>query len=656
MKKMQCEVCGSREIKKINDTTFECQSCGIQYDKAEVQKLLVEITGEVKIDHSADIANTLQRAEQFLNDGDIEKAQEYYNRVLDLDPDNALALEAINKISETINSKLESEQKKEKARSSKVKILKHTISPDEGVSCFLRTLKNAPEITPDIYKEIEIMSVTQNYYPFTAVKKQYSGTYEGVACYRKRVPYTDYETKKDYHNKNQDGTYKEVQVAVTKYREEIERQNVNGTFIVDHFGAFSVGEKLSKVFTEITPSKYDASVSNDSYHDEVLNDDIQRNLYNDAILKQLENHVENNYNALKSGFTDISTSEKSDVDGIAILSGDSDNGWINRIDDVFKKESKIKAENTAASLMPGDFHEDAHCTWREKSSNEETFYLPIQIIEYAYRGKFYYSAIILSSGNNIVCSYPCITTVKSAENEAEKAILTAKRKPFPPFLIVLYGFGIISLIAAFWQGVVNGDDVAGQVWLWFGIIPLVPGVIWNIIWKSKKNAALKEQVAQGTSVVEKVKDDYDTEFKKEYEAFFKVFTDLESINEATKNVKSISSYSADLSKIKGRLFESKANKYSTKSGTSNIDVTKDNAGKELDANCTYSLVLVKCGPNKLEVCKIMRELCGIGLASANEIAENGHSLIKNGINAENIQSIANQFQLAGATIEIQKDN
>ena len=44
MKKMQCEVCGSTDIKKIDDTTFECQSCGVQYSNEEVKKLLVEIT------------------------------------------------------------------------------------------------------------------------------------------------------------------------------------------------------------------------------------------------------------------------------------------------------------------------------------------------------------------------------------------------------------------------------------------------------------------------------------------------------------------------------------------------------------------------------------------------------------------------------------
>lgn len=44
MKKMKCEVCGSASIKKVSDTTFECQECGVQYDKNEVMKLLVEVS------------------------------------------------------------------------------------------------------------------------------------------------------------------------------------------------------------------------------------------------------------------------------------------------------------------------------------------------------------------------------------------------------------------------------------------------------------------------------------------------------------------------------------------------------------------------------------------------------------------------------------
>lgn len=42
MKKMQCEVCGSTDIKKIDEKTFECQSCGIQYDVTEFENIINE--------------------------------------------------------------------------------------------------------------------------------------------------------------------------------------------------------------------------------------------------------------------------------------------------------------------------------------------------------------------------------------------------------------------------------------------------------------------------------------------------------------------------------------------------------------------------------------------------------------------------------------
>ena len=42
MKKMQCEVCGGVDIKKLDDTTFECQNCGIQYDITEFENTINE--------------------------------------------------------------------------------------------------------------------------------------------------------------------------------------------------------------------------------------------------------------------------------------------------------------------------------------------------------------------------------------------------------------------------------------------------------------------------------------------------------------------------------------------------------------------------------------------------------------------------------------
>lgn len=659
MKKMQCEVCGSTEIKKISDDIFECQSCGIQYSKNEVQKLLVEITGEVKIDHSKEIENMLTRATQFSDNGDFSRALEYYNKVLDLDPNNETAKQAIQAINDQLGLEQKKAQDEAKSRSSTVKVLKHTVDPSDGISHFLRALKNAPDVAPDIFKEIEIMSVTQGYYPFSAVDKQYSGTYDGIACYRKQVPYTDYETKTDYHNKNQDGSYKKVQVAVTKYREEIDRQKVNGSFLVDHFGVFSVSQKLNGTFTSITPDKYDTTLSGDKYFDEILGAELQRTHFNDVILQQIEKQITGSYNAIKTALTEVRTAEEKSIGEIEIFSGSSDANWENRITDLFASEVRSKAGDKVNSIIPGDFNEDVHYRWSEKYSNVQTIYLPIQTIEYAYRGKFYLAAMLLVKSNSVIHSYPCTTEVKSVESTTEKAITTAKRKPFPPFLITLYGFLIVGLIAAFWLGVVKEDGEQAIFWLIFGAIGGVPAIIWNVIWKARKNAAVKKEVIENTDTLDKVKTKYNLELANGAQEFFKVFTGLTSIENAVAAAKKVSTYRTDISSIKGRtVFASvtSGKSVSTKNtGSADLANLKDTNGQDLVDGCQYTIRMINSGTDKIEVCKIIRETCGIGLAAAKEIADTSRSIVAQGLSSDVTDNLASKLKVAGAVIEIEKE-
>ena len=41
MKQFKCEICGGTSIIQIDERTYECQDCGLQYDIAEVEKLIV---------------------------------------------------------------------------------------------------------------------------------------------------------------------------------------------------------------------------------------------------------------------------------------------------------------------------------------------------------------------------------------------------------------------------------------------------------------------------------------------------------------------------------------------------------------------------------------------------------------------------------------
>ena len=92
MKKIQCEICGSTNIKKIKDSIFECQSCGVQYTTDDVKRLFVEIGGTVKIDGAVKIdktdriQNLYQLAEVDIDKTDCGNAQKYYEEIIVEEP------------------------------------------------------------------------------------------------------------------------------------------------------------------------------------------------------------------------------------------------------------------------------------------------------------------------------------------------------------------------------------------------------------------------------------------------------------------------------------------------------------------------------------------------------------------------------------------
>lgn len=94
MKRLTCEMCGSTDIIK-QDGVFVCQSCGCKYSVEEAKKMMVEgtveVQGTVKVDNSISVDALLKRVFLFLEDGDFTSAEEYCEKVLDLDPECAEA-------------------------------------------------------------------------------------------------------------------------------------------------------------------------------------------------------------------------------------------------------------------------------------------------------------------------------------------------------------------------------------------------------------------------------------------------------------------------------------------------------------------------------------------------------------------------------------
>ena len=63
------------------------------------------------------------------------------------------------------------------------------------------------------------------------------------------------------------------------------------------------------------------------------------------------------------------------------------------------------------------------------------------------------------------------------------------------------------------------------------------------------------------------------------------------------------------------------------------------------------VVLTAAGANKIAVIKIVRDLTGLGLKEAKEIADNGGN-VKEGIDKAEAETIKAQFEEAGATVEL----
>ena len=66
---------------------------------------------------------------------------------------------------------------------------------------------------------------------------------------------------------------------------------------------------------------------------------------------------------------------------------------------------------------------------------------------------------------------------------------------------------------------------------------------------------------------------------------------------------------------------------------------------------TVSVILTSAGPNKISVIKLVRELTGLGLKEAKDVADNGGA-VKEGISTEDAAAIKAQFDEAGATVEV----
>ena len=89
MKQLTCEMCGSTDLVK-QDGVFVCQTCGCKYSIEEARKMMVEgtveVAGTVKVDNSGLIDSYLQMAENALDSSNNAEAENYANKIIEIDP------------------------------------------------------------------------------------------------------------------------------------------------------------------------------------------------------------------------------------------------------------------------------------------------------------------------------------------------------------------------------------------------------------------------------------------------------------------------------------------------------------------------------------------------------------------------------------------
>jgi large subunit ribosomal protein L7/L12 len=66
----------------------------------------------------------------------------------------------------------------------------------------------------------------------------------------------------------------------------------------------------------------------------------------------------------------------------------------------------------------------------------------------------------------------------------------------------------------------------------------------------------------------------------------------------------------------------------------------------------FDVILVHPGDKKIQVIKIIRDLTGLGLKEAKEIADTAPKAVKTGVTKEDAEKLKAQFEAEGAKIEL----
>ena len=360
MKKMRCEICGSPDIKKVGDDLYECQSCGIQYAAKDIRKLLVDITGEVKIDRQAEVSNMITRAAQFESAGQYTKAQEYYNKALDIDAENESAHDGLNRINAA-------------TAGPRFRVVEPAISEKDGMTTLLQKLA-VPKTPLDFYSEFRISAIKKKYCQFVYRKVHVTAPWSCVACHEYEENQTVYVTN---YGSGPD------KVPETKKIKRVERTPLSGTYHDDMDHVFSASDWLER------------EAANSGLNPELVSS------FNDMHVPRFSD-----YRVTDVHDSDLAHStEKQLYKGIEIDPGTSERALDKKIE-LWQDSLSSEIVHEVSSHVEADYTENWQGSFNCSTMRNERLYFPIMLIRYEYKTAQYIALINLADSDILIYTCP----------------------------------------------------------------------------------------------------------------------------------------------------------------------------------------------------------------------------------------------------------
>ena len=76
------------------------------------------------------------------------------------------------------------------------------------------------------------------------------------------------------------------------------------------------------------------------------------------------------------------------------------------------------------------------------------------------------------------------------------------------------------------------------------------------------------------------------------------------------------------------------------------------AAPAVEEKTEFDVILTSAGASKLNVIKVVKDICGLGLKDAKDLVEGAPKTIKEGISKDEAEKIAADLKAAGAEVEV----